>query len=327
MSKEKFIYNKQTLRYEKVTESLRTKVFRVLGFLSAVIVTAVILIAVAYTYFPSPKEKALDRELDQMRRQYLALNDQVDDMNKVLNNIQERDAGVHRMMFGMDPIDESLWNGGIGGHNPYSDFSNLKHSGKLVKNTYSRIEKLKRQMAVQSISLDTIETLARNRETMLASIPAIKPIRSDRLKRDVRLLSGFGMRIHPVYKVPKMHKGIDFTAPPGTPINATGDGKVIEVTRKRTGYGYHVMIDHGYGYQTLYAHMSRIDVKEGQQVKKGQEIGHVGNTGTSTAPHLHYEVHVNGRAIDPINFCLDDLTPEEYQMLVNLAATPNQSFD
>lgn len=327
MSKEKFIYNKQTLRYEKVTEPIRVKIWRALSFTSAVILSAVMLLSIAYTYFPTPKEKALQRELAQLDRQYQDLNEQISQMAKVLENIQERDAGVHRMMFGMDPIDESLWDGGIGGHNPYSNVSTSKKSGEQVKATYARIEKLKRRLALQSISLDTIEALAKNRESMLASIPAIKPIRSDQLKRDVRLLSGFGMRIHPVYKVRKLHKGIDFTAPTGTPIYATGDGRVIEVTKKRTGYGYHIMIDHGYGYQTLYAHMSRIDVTNGQQVKKGQQIGRVGNTGTSTAPHLHYEVHINGRVVDPINFCIDDLTPEEYQMLVDIASTPNQSFD
>ncbi len=327
MSREKFFYNKQTLRYEKVTEPVKTKVFRVLGFICAVLVTAAIFLWFAYSYFPSPKEKEYERELNALLLKIEAFNLELEREEKVLKNIQDRDASVHRLMFGMDPIDESLWNGGIGGHDPYSDLSNFKLSGSLIKKTQERIEKLNRQLVIQSRSLDTIINLAKDKERMLASIPSIKPLRSDKLKRKINLLSGYGWRIHPIHKVAKFHKGIDFTAPPGTPIYATGDGKVVRTEKRSTGYGYNVIIDHGYGYRTLYAHMSKILVDEGQTVRKGQEIGHVGNTGTSTAPHCHYEVHFNGNAIDPVSFCLDDLSPEEYQALVDLAGTANQSFD
>ncbi len=175
--------------------------------------------------------------------------------------------------------------------------------------------------------MDELEKLAKNKETMLASIPAIKPVRKDKLNRNIRALSGFGMRMHPVYKRMKKHTGIDFSCPKGTPIQATGDGVVEAVYHKKTGYGTHVVINHGFGYKSLYGHMSVVDVKKGQKVKRGQVIGKVGSTGTSTAPHCHYEVHKNGIKINPINYCLDGLTPQEYQALANDASVVNQSFD
>ena len=175
--------------------------------------------------------------------------------------------------------------------------------------------------------MDDVETLANQREDMLASIPAIKPVRSDKLKRNIRSLSGFGMRMHPIFKRRKMHTGIDFTAPQGVAIHATGNGKIHSIKRIKNGYGTHVIIDHGYGYKTLYAHMSAVDVKKGQKVTRGQVIGKIGNTGTSTAAHLHYEVIYQGKKVNPIHYCMDGLSDTEYQQLVNMAATPNQSFD
>ena len=327
MAREKFIYNTQTLRYEKVREPLRYKILKVFGFVCVVLVTSILLVLTIGKYIPSPLEQKQARELDQMRHKFQSVNQQLIVMEKVLENIQERDASVHRMMFGMDPIDESVWQGGVGGHDPYSDLAIYDGTGEILRKTQERVEGLKRKIAMQSESLDTITSLARDRERMFASIPSIKPVRSDKLKRRINLLSGFGMRIHPIHKVPTFHKGIDFTSPSGTPVYATGDGTVVRVEYRKTGYGYNIIIDHGYGYQTLYAHLSKILVKKGEKITKGHMIGKVGNTGTSTAPHLHYEVHLNGRAVNPINHCLDDLSPEEYQMLVEMADTPNQSFD
>ncbi|MEM9917757.1 MAG: M23 family metallopeptidase [Bacteroidota bacterium] len=327
MRKEKFVYNTQTLRYEKVVEPLKIKILRFFGFLSAVIITSIIIISVAFTYFPSPKEKALIREIEQMKYKYIALNNEMDVMNKVLGNIKERDGSVHRMLFGMDPIDKDLWNGGIGGSDKYSDMTNYKHSGMLLIETQEKAEKLKRQMTIQSRSLDTLTYLTKDKENMLASIPAIKPVRSDKLKRNIRAMSGFGYRIHPIFKKRRMHWGIDFTSPKGTPVRASGNGKVVSIRRHKSGYGNNITIDHGYGYKTLYAHLSSIDCKMGQKVKRGQVIGKVGSTGTSTAPHLHYEVIYKGKKVDPIHYCMDGLTPKEYQELVDLATTSNQSFD
>ncbi|MEM1321196.1 MAG: M23 family metallopeptidase [Bacteroidota bacterium] len=327
MRKEKFVYNTQTLRYEKVIEPLRDKIIRIFGFLSAVLVAAAILIAITVTYFPSPKEQSLMREIEQMEYQYIALNNQLELMSKVLENVQERDASVHRTIFGMDPVDESVWNSGVGGHDNYNNLTKYRNTGSLLIATQDKVEQLGRRIAIQSRSLDTLANLAADREQMLASIPAIKPVRSDKLKRKIRSLSGFGMRLHPIFKRRKMHYGIDFTAPQGTAIQATGDGKVVNIKNLKSGYGKHVIVDHGYGYRTLYAHMSDVDVTLGQKVKRGQKIGAVGSTGTSTAPHLHYEVIYKGKKVNPIHYCMDGLTPKEYQELVNMAATSNQSFD
>ncbi len=327
MGKEKFVYNVHTLRYEKVEVTTRERILRALGFLCAVLVAGGLFTFLVWELFPSPKEKALLRELHQMELQYAELNKQFDLMSKVLANVQERDASVHRMLFGMDPIDPAIWNGGIGGHNAYSDLVNYKRTGELLRKTRQKADKLMHQIRLQSESLDTIISLAKDREKMLASIPSIKPVRSDKLNRNVTLLSGFGYRMHPIHKVRKMHTGIDFSAPKGTPIQATGDGTVIKVEHKRTGYGNSVVIDHGYGYKTRYAHMQRVDVKVGQKVKKGQQIGTVGSTGTSTAPHCHYEVIKKGEKVNPIQYCMDGLSPKEYQELVEMASVANHSFD
>jgi len=327
MRKEKFVYNTQTLRYEKVVEPLKVKIFKTLGFTSVFLVAVIALSSVAFTYFPSPEAQSLKREIEQLQEQMSYMGQDFEIVSKELNYLQDRDANVHRMIFGMDPVDQDVWNGGIGGVDRYSNLTKYKNTGTQLVETMQRIEKLKRQLVIQSKSLDDVEKLANQREDMLASIPAIKPVRSDKLKRNIRSLSGFGMRMHPIFKRRKMHTGIDFTAPKGVSIHATGSGKIHSIKRIKNGYGTHVIIDHGYGYKTLYAHMSSVDVKVGQKVTRGQVIGAIGNTGTSTAPHLHYEVIYQGKKVNPIHYCMDGLSDQEYQQLVNVAATPNQSFD
>ncbi len=327
MRKEKFVYNTQTLQYEKAVTPLRVKLIRVLGFSIAVALTSIIIISIANNFFPSPKEQAQKREIEQMEYHYAALGNQLGMMSKVLENIQERDASVHRMLFGMDPIDKDVWNAGVGGHDRYSNLTNFKNTGDLLIATQQKVDKLKNQLAIQSQSLDQVQNLASDKEVMLASVPAIKPIRSDKMKRNIRSMSGFGWRIHPIFKRRKMHTGIDFTCPSGTPIIATGDGRVSKIEKRKSGYGLSIVIDHGFGYLTRYAHMSKIDVKNGEKVKRGQVIGAVGSTGTSTAPHLHYEVIHKGKKVNPIHYCMDGLSPSEYQELVDMAATGNQSFD
>ncbi len=327
MGKEKFVYNKQTLRYEKVDEPLQKKLLKLFGFLSAVLVFAFVIVAIAFKFLDSPKEKVLKRELDQAAAKYESLNKEMSKASKVLENLQDRDAKVHRRMFGMDPIDKTVWEGGVGGRNKYKPLEVFKNAGSMMIQSSKRLDKLKRQLATQSKSLDTIVQMVNEKEKMLASIPSIKPVRADKLKRSISLLSGFGWRIHPIHRVRKMHTGIDFTAPHGTPIYATGDGKIVRVKHDSRGYGLNITIDHGYGYQTLYAHMSKTLVTQGQKISKGQKIGLVGSTGTSTAPHLHYEVRMYGKPVNPIDYCLDALSPSEYKELVDLAASPNISFD
>ena len=324
--KEKFVYNIHTLTYEKVVVPFKTRIWQLFGFFSVVLVTSIALLAVLYTYFPSPREQELLREIDQMGYKYNQLNEQLDMMSKVLGNIQDRDANVHRAVFGMDPIDEYMWTGGIGGHELHPELSAFKYGAEPIRKTIEKVDQLSRQLALQSKSLDTIQELANNQQKMLASIPSVKPVREDKLQKSIGTLSGFGTRIHPVYKVKKFHAGLDFPARIGTAIQATGEGVVVE-TGWHQGYGNCVRISHGYGYETLYGHMSKITARRGEKVTKGQKIGEVGDTGLSTAPHLHYEVHYKGNPINPINFCMDNLTPQEYQQMVNSANMANQSLD
>lgn len=239
-------------------------------FLSAVVITAIIFTFLTSEYFPSPREKALRKELTQMEYQFLSMKDQTEKASKILQNLQNRDAKVHRVLFGMDPIDQGLWESGVGGHDPSSYLNHLKNSGSL-RDIKEQVGKLEKQLYLQSKSLDTLEKLARTREDMIASIPSVKPVRIDKLERNVEQLSGFGIRLHPVHKINKMHQGIDFTAPAGTPIQSTGDGKVVKVENKSSGYGRSVTIDHGFGYVTLYAHMKDIVVRQGEKLPKAKK--------------------------------------------------------
>ena len=327
MKRDKYYFNTQTLRYEKVVSSPKMRLFKIAGFIGGVFVAAVIVVSLMSNLLhSSPKEMALEREIAQMTGEYDKLKLQIKDMGMILENIQERDASVHRMVFGMNPIDEHLWNGGTGGHDKNANLTNFKNTGKTLFSTIEKADRLAHQLMIQSRSLDEIEKMATNKGDEFASMPLIAPIQKDKLKRKIHLLSGFGKRLHPIYKVMKMHKGIDFTVPKGTPIQATGDGKIITAKRSPS-YGRYVVIRHNDEYETLYAHMDKIQVKKGQKVKRGEQIGTVGNTGRSTAPHLHYEVHQKGRAINPIGYCIDGLSPTEYETLVSSASKLNQSLD
>jgi len=327
MRKEKFIYNTSTLRYEKVEVSLKERILKAVGFLCAIIVSGFLFTLLVWKLFPSPQEKILLGEIDALKSRYEVLNEDFTNMSNALTTLYDRDKNIHRMVLEMDPIDDGVWNGGVGGAERYADLKEFSNSGQMMAESFVKVDKLKRQLVQQSKSLDAIEIAAKKKEEMLASIPSIKPVRADKLARRVKLLSGFGNRFHPIHKVWKKHQGIDFTAPKGTPIQATGDGVVERVEKKSTGYGHNIIINHGFGYKTLYGHMSRFDVKRGDKVKKGQQIGLVGNTGSSTAPHCHYEVHYNGIKVNPINYVMDGLSPKEYADLVKLSETANQSFD
>lgn len=327
MSKLKYVYNPHTLKFEPHTVSLKERMMKIGGFFSMLLFTSICFYFLASKYFPSPQEKALEREIRQMEYHYSSLNSDYENLAAQLEKIHIKDAEVHRLIFGIDPLDDAIWEGGVGGVDRYQDLKNYQESGELMVESLTNADKIKRKLDLQIKSLDTLYQLAIQKEERLASIPSIKPIREDALKRKIRNLSGYGIRLHPVHKVKKLHTGIDFTAPRGTPIRATGKGTVVRVESKRSGYGKSVIIDHGYGYKTLYAHMKVVDVKKGDKVIKGQKIGEVGSTGTSTAPHLHYEVRINGKAVNPIDYCLDGLSPEEYKELVEKASVENQSFD
>jgi murein DD-endopeptidase MepM/ murein hydrolase activator NlpD len=272
----------------------------------------------------SPKEKRLKRENLALEIQYKLLNERMDNMAIVLNDMQNRDDNIYRVIFESDPIPSSVRNAGFGGANRFKKLEGYESSDLLIE-TQHKLEKLEKMAAVQSESFDQVKDMALDKEKMLASIPGIQPIANKDLKR---MASGYGRRIHPIYKVRKMHWGMDFSAKTGTPIFATGDGKISNDRKVGgSGYGKYVVIDHGYGYQTLYAHMSKVAVKKGQKVKRGDIIGYVGNTGRSVAPHLHYEVVKDGKKINPINFYYSDLTPEEFEQMIEISNSINQSFD
>ncbi len=326
MGKEKFIYNIHTLSYEKVVVPVKTRILRAFGFFSVVLVTAILMLALLYTWFPSPREKELLNQISQMEYKYSQMSGQFDLMSKVLTNIQQRDAYVHGAVFGLDPIDGEVWKSGVGGHDAHPELATFKFGGDAIRGAVEKADQLARQLSLQSQSLDTIQQLANNQQKMLASIPAVKPVREDKLQKSMNVLSGFGYRVHPIYKVRRFHAGVDFPARTGTAIQATGDG-VVTSAGWHNGYGNCVTISHGYGYETLYGHMSRIVIRQGERVHKGTKIGEVGDTGSSTAPHLHYEVHFKGNPINPINFCLDGLNTSEYQQLVNNANAASQSLD
>lgn len=321
--KTKYKYNPDTLTYEKVKLS-KTQVFvKVLIFIFAGLLFGLITMIIAYNVFNSPKELMLERELSYMKDNYKRMNKDLANYEKVLANIEDRDDNIYRVIFEAEPIPSGVRNAGVGGVNRYTDLEGYE-TEEMVINTNKRLDHIAKKLFIQSKSYDEVIDLAINKEKMLASIPAIQPIPNKNLKR---MASGFGMRIHPIYKTRKFHTGMDFTAPTGTEIYATGDGVVEKITKSRRGYGNHVLINHGYGYKTLYGHMSKFNVKRGQKVKRGDVIGYVGSTGTSTAPHLHYEVWKNNKKINPINFYFNDLTPEEYDRMIELSSSANQSFD
>ena len=323
MAKVKYYYDTKTLSYKRIELNSLDKLKRTLGFLSVSAFFGLIMIIVFFQFFDSPKEKKLKREIENLVFQYDILNKKLAKIDLVLDDLQQRDDNIYRVIFEADPIPNSIRKAGFGGVNRYKDIRNFSNS-ELVIEAAKKIDKLSKQLYIQSKSFDKVIDLAKNKADMLAAIPAIQPIANKDLKR---IASGYGYRIHPIYKTRKLHTGMDFTAPQGTPIYATGDGTIEKVRRSKRGYGNHVIVDHGFGYQTLYAHMTKSIVNRRQKVKRGEIIGYVGNTGTSVAPHLHYEVIRNKRKINPVNYYYNDLNPKEYEKMLEISSQNNQSFD
>tara|TARA_B100001250_G_scaffold397073_1_gene403796 strand:+ start:265 stop:1236 length:972 start_codon:yes stop_codon:yes gene_type:complete len=323
MAKVKYYYDTKTLSYKRIKLSRINNIKNLFYFLIGSAFTGLIMVVVFFQFFDSPKERILNREISQLSTQYTILKDKLTQVELVLDDIQERDDNIYRVIFEADPIPQSIRKAGYGGINRYQDLSGYNNS-ELVISTSKKIDQITKQLYIQSKSFDDIIELAKDKATMLASIPAIQPVANKNLSR---VASGYGYRIHPIYKTRKLHTGMDFTAKAGTPIYATGDGKILKVSKIRRGYGTHVIIDHGYGYKTLYAHMKKYTVVKGQKVKRGDLIGYVGSTGTSTAPHLHYEVHKDGEKINPVNFYYNDLSPEQYEKMLEISCKNNQSFD
>jgi murein DD-endopeptidase MepM/ murein hydrolase activator NlpD len=323
MAKVKYYYDTKTLSYKRIKLSRVNKVRNLFYFLIGSAFTGLVMVIIFFQFFDSPKEKILNREIKQLSSQYEVVQDKLQQVELVLDDIQERDDNIYRVIFEADPIPRSIRKAGYGGVNRYQDLSGYNNA-ELIISTAKKIDQITKQLYIQSKSFDNIIELAKNKADMLASMPAIQPVSNKDLSR---MASGYGYRIHPIYKTKKFHAGMDFSAKTGTPIYATGDGKISKVRKSRRGYGNHVIIDHGFGYKTLYAHMSRYIVKRGQKVNRGDVIGYVGSSGTSVAPHLHYEVHKDGKKINPINFYYNDLTPDQYEKILELSSKSNQSFD
>ncbi len=323
MSKVKYYYDSDTLSYRKIKRKKSTTFKYLFGFLVSSALFGLLLMFLATLYIESPKEKALKRELSNMQLQFDLLNKKMDEAEMVLANIEDRDNNIYRLYFEANPIPEEQRKAGFGGINRYKAFEGFDNS-KLIIESNKRIDRLQKQIVVQSKSLDEIKVLAEEKEKFLATIPAIQPVTNEDL---TRMASGFGMRTDPFTKARKKHWGMDFTAPRGTPVYASGDGVVERADSNSSGYGKHIRINHGYGYMSLYAHLYKYNVKKNQKVKRGDLIGFVGSTGRSEAPHLHYEIFKDGTRINPINFYYGSLTAEEFDKLVNRASLENQSLD
>ena len=323
MAKVKYYYDTKTLSYKRIELSGLNKLKRMFYFLMGSAFLGLLMVLVFFQFFDSPKEKTLNREIAQLTNQYDLLQDKLSQFELVLDDIQKRDDNIYRVIFEADPIPSSIRKAGYGGVNRYQELNGFKNSDLIIE-AAKKIDQITKQLYIQSKSFDEIIDLAKSKAEMLTAIPAIQPVANKDLKR---MASGFGYRIDPIYKTRKMHAGMDFSAPSGTPIYATGNGKISKVRKSRRGYGNHVKIDHGYGYVTLYAHMSKYIVREGQKVKRGEIIGYVGSTGKSVAPHLHYEVHKDNKKINPVNFYYNDLNPEEYERMLEICSRSNQSFD
>lgn len=323
MAKIKYYYDTETCKYERVKTKKTDIILNMLGLLALIAIMASFLVFFYMSYFESPKELMLKNELNELKYYYSQLNQEVETLDKTLKSLEHRDDNIYRVVLGAEPIDKAVRNAGVGGSERYADIreKDILHED-LIVNLFEKADKLKRKLYIESKSQDEVVNLAEKKEKLYAAIPAIQPIN----KKLVMVASGFGFRIHPIYKVKKMHTGMDFAAPIGTPIYATADGKIEEVSIKFSGYGKMVVIDHGFGYKTRYAHMHDFAVRSGQNVKRGELIGYVGDTGISTAPHLHYEVMMNGVLINPVHYFFNDLTPAEYEKIVELSSIENQSL-
>ena len=323
MSKSKYYYDKKTLSFRKIESNWKSKIKKSIAFTTVSLCIAALMVVLAFKFFDSPKEKILIRELDKMTLQYQILDKDLKQIEAVLDNIKDRDDNIYRVIFEADPIPNSIRKAGMGGINRYENLEGYNNSNLLITSS-KKIDQISKQLYIQSKSFDEVIEMATKKSEMMASIPAIQPVTNKELKR---IASGYGRRIDPYYKKPKYHYGVDFSAPQGTPIYATGNGTIKKLKKSRRGFGNHIVIDHGFGYKSLYAHISKFNTRLNQKVKRGDIIGYVGNTGKSTAPHLHYEVHKNNKKVNPAYYFHNDLSPEEFDRMLELAAQENQSFD
>jgi murein DD-endopeptidase MepM/ murein hydrolase activator NlpD len=315
-------FNPDTLSFDKIERNVRTLVKKALGYLSTGIVSGIIFFFIFLQFFETPVTKQLKRENEQLLSQYNLMNKDIEKISAALEDIQMRDDNIYRVIFEANPIPSSVRMAGFGGTNRYTKLESMDNS-ELIISVAKKLDVLSKQVYVQSKSYDEVIKMALGKEKMLASIPSVMPVSNRDLKRTA---SGWGMRMHPIYRIPRFHYGMDFTAPVGTDVFVTGNGIVKEVGRN-AGYGNTIVVDHGYGYETLYGHLSRLNVKVGQSVNRGDVIGFVGSSGASTAPHLHYEVMKNEQKVNPQNYYFQDLNPMEYEKMISISSNTGQSFD
>jgi murein DD-endopeptidase MepM/ murein hydrolase activator NlpD len=324
MRKIKYFYNTNTLRYEKLVTPLQVKLLRVFGFISTALVTSAIIITVYNRFIPKPVDLAMKSKYTALQDNYAALDDKVKTLQDQLVVLEKRDNDVYRSIFEANPMPDSAREKMIENQKEV-DKVNIIGEDTIADAVARTLDKLAARAAFQLNSYTEIEKLIKNQDVKLACIPAIQPVSNKDL---TRIASGFGMRIDPVYGTPKMHKGLDFAAPQGTPIYATANGTVAVAGFTDGGYGNHVEINHGYGYETIYGHMVKVKVHSGERVTRGEVIGWVGSTGKSTGPHCHYEIHVNGEAVDPVYFFYNDINPDQFDRLLKIASTGSaKSFD
>ena len=325
MAKVKYYYDSENLAYRKIITKKRKKFGFFLLFLMASGLFGFLSFVVLLNtpYFETPKNRIQKREIENLKLQYAILNKKLEQVEEVADILEDRDNNLYRVYFNTSAIPDEERKAGFTESKRYAKLEGYNNS-QLVINTTKRIDVLQKALAIQSKSLDDILVLAKSKDKLLAAIPAIQPVRNENLKR---MVSGFGYRTDPFTKVRKMHEGMDFTAKKGTPIFATGDGVVARADNTVSGYGNHIVIRHGYGYETLYGHLSKYKCRAGQRVKRGEIIGFVGSTGRSEGPHLHYEVHKNGKVVNPLNFYYGNISAVEYVAIAKLANQENQSFD
>ncbi len=322
MAKVKYHYDPETLSYSKIKPKKGQFIRNLFLIIAAVLLTGFLGFVILVNFVQSPKEKQMARELENMKLNYELLSKRAEQHAARLAELEERDNTIYRQFFEATPIPDEVRKAGFGGVNRYKSLEGFDNS-KIIMDLTQQMDVLSKRIVVQSKSLDEIVKMAENKEEMLASIPAIQPVKKEEL---TRMASGYGMRMHPILKIRKMHEGMDFTAKIGTPVYATGNGVVTRANRSAT-FGNVVYIDHGYGYSTVYAHMSKIATRKGKKVKRGDVIGYVGNTGRSVGPHLHYEVHKNGHPVNPIYYYYGNLTPEEFVAMQKAASQEGQSLD
>ncbi len=322
MARNTFKYNPETLTFEKYKTPYWYRIFKIVGFVAIALLFSILNLIVYSYFFPTPREQAMEKEIVQLAASLKSANQKITQQEVVLDQLFEKDNNLYRVILQAEPNPESVWEGGIGGVNRYAQYEGLENA-ELLKRVSENLNNTRKKLALLSTSYEQLAELATNKEERLSHVPAIQPVNNEDLRR---LASGFGYRVHPILKIRKFHYGTDFSAPTGTEIYTTGDG-VIEKAGYTRGYGNRVIVNHGYGYKTLYAHMSKIKVRRGQKVTRGELIGLIGNTGLSSAPHLHYEVIKNGVKVNPIHYFHNDLGADEYETILNLSRQGNKSFD